>query len=97
LAEEIQRRAQHRITEEGWELHKARIERQRFIENFRGLLLKYMEELDSLATGATGSGSTAVAEIPPEVFAAAADRLFVPPGFEAPHSGPKPAQERFSS
>jgi cell division initiation protein len=97
LAEEIQRRAQRRITEEGWELHRARIERQRFVENFRGLLLKYMEELDYMSKGVTSNGTAAVAEIPPEVFAAAADRLFVPPGFEAPTGGAKPVHERYSS
>lgn len=99
LADEIQRRAQRRITEEGWELHRARIERQRFVENFRGLLLKYMEEIDRLASGiaATEASATAVAEIPPEVFSAAADRLFVPPGFEAPETPRSSAKERFSS
>ncbi len=96
LAEEIQRRAQRRITDEGWELHKARIERQKFVESFRGMLLKYMEELDGFAGGAS-SGGAVVSEIPPEVFAAAADRLFVPPGFEAPDGGHTPTHERFSS
>jgi cell division septum initiation protein DivIVA len=98
LADEIQRRAQRRITEEGWELHRARIERQRFVENFRGLLLKYMEEIDRLANGiAAEASATAVAEIPAEVFSAAADRLFVPPGFEAPETPRSSAKERFSS
>lgn len=100
LAEEIQSRAQRRVTEEGWELHRARIERQRFVENFRGLLLRYLEEIDRLSTGGAAGSSpqTAVAEIPPEVFSAAADRLFVPPGFEAPETAAKkPVQERFSS
>lgn len=100
LAEEIQSRAQRRITEEGWELHRARIERQRFIENFRGLLAKYLEELDHLAEGAPVAqvvSPTAVAEIPAEVFSAAADRLFVPPGFEAPEPASRPVKERFSS
>ena len=93
LADEIQRRAQRRITEEGWELHRARIERQRFVENFRGLLLKYMEEIDRLANGigANSPATSAVAEIPAEIFSAAADRLFVPPGFEAPEAPQKSA------
>lgn len=99
LADEIQRRAQRRITEEGWELHRARIERQRFVESFRGLLLKYMEEIDRLASSiaASAPSTSAVAEIPPEVFSAAADRLFVPPGFEAPETPQKSANERFTS
>ncbi|HLK14551.1 MAG TPA: DivIVA domain-containing protein [Fimbriimonadaceae bacterium] len=102
LAEEIQRRAQRRITEEGWELHRARIERQRFVESFRGLLLKYMDEIDRLASGladqaAVVAPSTAVTDIPAEVFSAAAERLFVPPGFEAPEPSSTPSKERFSS
>jgi len=104
LAEEIQRRAQRRITEEGWELHRARIERQRFVESFRGLLLKYMDEIDRLAStfAASAPFTSAVTEIPPEVFSAAADRLFVPPGFEAPETPQKSApqnlaNERFTS
>jgi hypothetical protein len=99
LADEIQRRAQRRITEEGWELHRARIERQRFVESFRGLLLKYMEDVDRVASGiaASGAPTSAVAEIPPEVFSAAADRLFVPPGFEAPEATQRSAHERFTS
>ncbi|MHB8635187.1 MAG: DivIVA domain-containing protein [Fimbriimonadaceae bacterium] len=96
LADEIQRRAQRRITEEGWELHRARIERQRFVENFRGMLLQYMDDIDRLAAGDTSASAAtnAVTEIPPEVFSAAADRLFVPPGFEAPEVSLKSAHER---
>ena len=93
LADDIQRRAQRRIAEEGWELHRARIERQRFVESFRGMLLQYIEEIDRLATGAgpAAAATSTVAEIPPEVFSAAADRLFVPPGFEAPDGHQKSA------
>lgn len=77
--EDVFRRAQRRVSEEGWELHRAKIERQRFLEAFRSLLLRYMEEIDRLAAE---SAPSAVVE--PKGRGESGDRPFVPPGFTAP-------------
>jgi dsDNA-specific endonuclease/ATPase MutS2 len=79
-ADEISRRAEKRLTEEGWELHRARVERQKFVESFRSLLTHYIAAIDDLTRDekVLGHGSAVVE---------ATDRNFVPTGFVAPSSG----------
>lgn len=84
-AEEIQQRAQRRAGEEGWELHRMKIERQKFVESFRSLLLRQLEELDRALQ--MGSNPTAGSHGPAGVATPTFNPMRgVPAGFEAPES-----------
>lgn len=85
-AEEIVARAQRRASEETWEVRKAQIERQRFFDSFRGLLQKYLSEIDQIRTGDL-SQSISSEPIPIEKYSASseskvdASTLIIPTSF----------------
>jgi|GEM_PF-6195316 len=68
-ADELISRAQRRVVEEGWELRRAQIERQQFLENSKNLLQTYLESLGKdLESGSTNQGQTAApppSSVPP--------------------------------